>query len=1026
MRRTIVASALCSAALCLPSAASGATPPISIRDSFRIGSAGTVLCTAQSMSTNAAIADMFDRGYAVTCRDAAVPVGQLFVLRVRDGDPRQRLSAARAGRVQCAAAPGSTQVEGLGGVETLECKLADADVAYRVFALRRGKYLYAAEGLAGYDSALKLGLRTLVADKDVPGELAIATTGVGDPAAFARVQAGTLDPVRAMAEAYRRNNVGSYAEAAEFFAVVRSGEQAVERAEGLANEAMQKSNLGRYGEADLLFGRAEELRGNDGIVARQLRNYRAMHLLNQGQPKPALVELDKPLPPGVAIPAAAITELVIDKETSARLNADSPVSRRLGMGAASLLPQEKAQLLDGQAEQLRGAALRLQGRREDAAAALARAEQQLLSVREGQLSSLVWMRSQILGELAAIAQESGNTAEADRNYLASIALLESDYPGSAVLLSARGRRAGFLAQTGRTEEAATIFREIVRAQAEGVASTPGLARVLSPYVDLLLKKGSDQQAMSDLFEASQVLVRPGIAQTQAVLARELSAGSDEAARLFRQAVSLTRQVERARIELSRLQALGNPSAVEATRIRTLQASIEERQKDQVATQAKLAEFPRFRAVSTAAITLDDLKAQLRPGEAYYKLAQVGDHLIAMFVTSSGAKAFRLAATSKELDQQVNSLRETISTVENGQHMTYPFDAALAHQLYQTLFGPVHGDMAAVRHLIFEPDGAMLRLPPNLLITEAAGVEAYRARAARGGDAEFDFTGIQWLGRDRDVSTSVSARAFRDVREAPRSAAGREYLGLGENSVPSGTAQGAGGVRGIEAECALSLTAWNRPISPQELQLAQSILGGGDPVRAEVVTRESFTDTAIKQRTDLTDYRIIHFATHGIVTSPRARCPAQPALMTSFGGDGSDGLLTFREIFDLRLDADLVILSACDTAGTASTLATQEAGLGTGGDVALDGLVRAFVGAGGRIVVASHWPVPDDFNATQRLISGLFTAQPGTSVAGALRQAQRGLMDDPATSHPFYWSGFATIGDGSTPVRRPTTQQVASR
>ena len=133
------------------------------------------------------------------------------------------------------------------------------------------------------------------------------------------------------------------------------------------------------------------------------------------------------------------------------------------------------------------------------------------------------------------------------------------------------------------------------------------------------------------------------------------------------------------------------------------------------------------------------------------------------------------------------------------------------------------------------------------------------------------------------------------------------------------------------------------------------------------------------------------------------------------------MLTFREIFDLRLDADLVILSACDTASKASTTATREAGIAGGGDVALDGLVRAFVGAGSRLVIASHWPVPDDFNATQRLITGLFTAPPGTPTASALRMSQRKLMDEPATSHPFYWSGFATIGEvrrrlsGSPPI-----------
>jgi CHAT domain-containing protein len=138
-------------------------------------------------------------------------------------------------------------------------------------------------------------------------------------------------------------------------------------------------------------------------------------------------------------------------------------------------------------------------------------------------------------------------------------------------------------------------------------------------------------------------------------------------------------------------------------------------------------------------------------------------------------------------------------------------------------------------------------------------------------------------------------------------------------------------------------------------------------------------------------------------------------MTSFGGPGSDGLLSFSEIYDLRIDADLVILSACDTAGKASLAATREAGVATGGDFALDGLVRAFVGAGARSVVASHWPVPDDYDSTNRLISGLFTAPAGTSVANALAQAQQALMDQPATSHPYYWAGFAIIGDGAAAV-----------
>src|SRR4029078_8127055 len=98
----------------------------------------------------------------------------------------------------------------------------------------------------------------------------------------------------------------------------------------------------------------------------------------------------------------------------------------------------------------------------------------------------------------------------------------------------------------------------------------------------------------------------------------------------------------------------------------------------------------------------------------------------------------------------------------------------------------------------------------------------------------------------------------------------------------------------------------------------------DPNGVLILTGDQFTDTGLEARGDLDQFRILHFATHAVVTPRAAKCPAQPALLTSFVGGGSDGLLTFKEIFDLHLDADLVILSACDTAGKASGAATQHA------------------------------------------------------------------------------------------------------
>src|SRR5580765_8245829 len=230
-------------------AAAAAAESLSVRDSFRIGSGGSILCSAEALTNGPALIDMFDRGYSMLCRDAAAPVGQLYVLRVRGPDPAARLAAIRGERMACRPAD-PADIDGVGRVEALDCRLNGGDVAYRVYLHRARGAVYVAEGLGGYDSALRLALRSLVADREVAGEISIATTGAGDPAAFARAQAGTLDPQRALAEAYRRNNEGSYAESSEFFAALTErGDASVNQAEALVNEGLQKSNLGRYAEA---------------------------------------------------------------------------------------------------------------------------------------------------------------------------------------------------------------------------------------------------------------------------------------------------------------------------------------------------------------------------------------------------------------------------------------------------------------------------------------------------------------------------------------------------------------------------------------------------------------------------------------------------------------------------------------------------------------------------------------------------------------------------------------------------------
>ncbi len=1023
---------------------------LKLADSFRIGSAG-VLCTAQSRVADPGLTTMFDRGYRIVCRDAATPVGKLYALRAGAGDRTAALVGKRADDVQCEA-PVAGDIKELPAARLAHC--TQAGLAWSVYTLAIGNTLYAAEGLTGYASALRLGLRALVADRVISGDVEVAATQAGDPAAFARIQAGSLDPAQALSEGYVRNNAGSYAEASEFFDLLvernRQGRPGFTRsAEYLANQALQQSNLGRFPEADALFSRAGVvLDPADPVVTRLYRNFRAMHELNRRQPETALLELQRVATADISgLNETRVANGYIDTPLAQRLNSDDEALHGLAGIDSRLTPAERAAILDAQGEYLKGAALRMLGRDADAREALSAAVGEL-DAMQNRAASAGWLRAGTATELAIIQERSGQGAAALASLTTAAQIYGVEYPDSAIHLVARAQLAALLARQSKVDEAAAIYRDVIKASPTTPGAGLALRGIVGPYFALLVdgngtnSTGANPTVAADFFDASQILVRPGVAQTQAVLARELSGGSDAASGLFRTSLTLSRDIVRADAEIARLVTKPEPAPEDAADIAALRARRDSLAGDQTAVLAKLSAFPRYRSISDGAVTLASLQAKLLPGEAYYKLILVGEDGYALFATADTARILKVGASTAEIGAMVSGLRDTIVTFENGRPATYPFDAQMARRLYKALFQPVDAAMPAVRHLIFEPDGPMLQLPANLLITSDAGLDAYEARIGTPDGDPFDMRSIAWLGRDRMVSTAVSPSAFLDVRGIAPSKARRSYLGLGQNAIPAGV--GAEAViaapvlkgraiatRGGETNmtplpsrdpCDWPLREWGNPISPAELTIGARLIGGKT---AEVLTGAAFSDTALKAMPDLRDFRIIHFATHGLVTAPRPECPARPALLTSFGAGDSDGLLSFREIFDLNLDADTIILSACDTAGTATAAATRDAGVATGGNYALDGLVRAFVGAGARAVIASHWPVPDNYDATKTLITGLFTGGGQISVGEALRQSQVHLMDALDTSHPYYWSGFAIVGDAAKTLEGGSVDSLAA-
>lgn len=193
-----------------------------------------------------------------------------------------------------------------------------------------------------------------------------------------------------------------------------------------------------------------------------------------------------------------------------------------------------------------------------------------------------------------------------------------------------------------------------------------------------------------------------------------------------------------------------------------------------------------------------------------------------------------------------------------------------------------------------------------------------------------------------------------------------------------------------------------PATRDELMALAKLLKAGEN---SLFFGEKATESAVKT-TDLSRYRIVAFATHGLLAGESGL--AEPALVLTPSNTETnidDGLLTASEIANLKLDADWVILSACNTAGPE----------GRPGAEGLSGLAKAFFYAGSRSLMVSHWYVESDSTVllTTRAIQE-FSEDPTIGRAEALRRAMQVLMkgdSKPEYAHPFFWAPFVIVGEG---------------
>ncbi|WP_439407713.1 tetratricopeptide repeat protein [Bradyrhizobium sp. DASA03076] len=355
-----------------------------------------------------------------------------------------------------------------------------------------------------------------------------------------------------------------------------------------------------------------------------------------------------------------------------------------------------------------------------------------------------------------------------------------------------------------------------------------------------------------------------------------------------------------------------------------------------------------------------------------------------------------------------------------------FDLGLARDLYVALLDPVDALIRDKRHLLVVPTGALTALPFHLLLTQQPAapnptdVAGYRDAA--------------WLIKRQAVSVLPSVASLKALRAYARQRpAAQPMIGFGDPVFGMPDARGAPAAPAGGLPAAQRTAARTRAYTDywEGAGVDRAILGKALPPLPETATElraiaqkvgaaasdlhlEADASEANVKRLPLADYRIVYFATHGLVAGD-IKGVAEPSLALSIpqrASDFDDGLLTASEVAQLKLNADWVVLSACNTV----------AGDRPGAE-ALSGLARAFFYAGARALLVSHWAVASD--AATRLTTATFDAiksDPGIGRAEALRRAMLAYLGDtanPENAYPAFWGPFSIIGEGA--ARRDTPE-----
>lgn len=412
------------------------------------------------------------------------------------------------------------------------------------------------------------------------------------------------------------------------------------------------------------------------------------------------------------------------------------------------------------------------------------------------------------------------------------------------------------------------------------------------------------------------------------------------------------------------------------------------------------EFPGYAELVTPTIAnARQLRALLQPGEGLLVVQPTERATLVWLVAPDAPTAFAASAlTRTELAARVNAVRAMLDVGAAGPGARPTLRPEMLHALWRELLGGVEPALAGVNSLMVATSSALAALPMAALVT---------APPAPGQP-------VAWLARRMAVTqlpASASLHSLRRVAQARPAA--RALLAFGDPlfdlsrradaTPPAAGRRARAGAREVgryDAERGFRYA----DIAPlpetrdELLAIAQALGADAD---SDVVLGERATRRAVLAA-PLADRRVVAFATHGLLPGELPGV-GKPALAMAAEADPKESaLLELDDVLGLRLNAQWVLLSACNTAA------------GEQGGAAMSGLVRGFFFAGTRSVLATHWAVETESAAA--LTTATFRAQRGSDIgrAEALRRAQLALMEGSVGAgrweHPFYWAPYALFGD----------------